>query len=171
MEKTIKINSPFIPRPYVDDGIKEFDQDYKSIKILDDVKEVGKDDKGEPIYVVGKKVVEELIPIADVIAADAASVMTPEKIMRQFLQTGDASLLPADDGKCQVDLVGAPESLMEVKQFGENAQKKFESLPDELKGEMNMVEFVNSMSQEKFDAFIAAVKARAQKTEPESDGN
>ena len=171
MEKKKMITSPFVPRPYVDDGIKKFDTAYKSIKIIDDVKEVGKDDKGQPIYVVGKKVLEEFLPIREVIDADASSVMTPDKIMLQFLKTGDSSILPVDDGSCNVDLVGAPESLMEVKQMGVEAQKKFDKLPDELKGDMSMVEFVNSFSQEKFDAFVKAISDRAnKKMEPESDG-
>lgn len=165
-----QITSPFVPRPYVDDGIKEFDTDYKSIKIVDDVKEVGKDEKGLPIYVVSKKVIEELTPIQDVIDSDASSVMTPDKIMQQFLKTGDPSILPVDDGSCNVDLVGAPESLMEVKQMGLEAQKKFEELPDEIKGDLSMVDFVNSMSQEKFDAFVKAiVDRRVKQTEPKKD--
>ena len=163
--ETKKRTSPFVPRPYVDDGIKEFDIDYKSIKIVDDVKEVGKDEKGEPIYIVSKKVIEELTPIKDVIDSDASAVITPDKLMQQFLKTGDPSILPVDDGSCNVDLVGAPESLMEVKQMGVDAQKKFEKLPDEIKGEMSMVDFVNSMSQEKFDAFVKAIADRSVKKE------
>ena len=137
--------------------VLEFDKDYVDIEIVDYVEKTG---EGENDFVIKKKVVETRRPIAEVVNADAESVGV-YNIIKQVLRTGDTSLLPADDGKCNVDFVGAPENLMELKQMGVDAEKKFASLPDDLKGDLDMTTFVNSMTQEKFDQFLSAIAARA----------
>lgn len=158
--------NPFTSRMDAYEGQKDFDQHYKSIKIIDVVKKTG---EGEDDYIIEKKVIEDLQPIKDVVEADRESVGV-ENIIKQVLRTGDTSLLPVDKGNDFVDLVGAPENLMELKALGQKAEKDFEALPGELKGDLDMAAFVNSMSQEKFDAFIKAVKDRAsQKKEVKSD--
>lgn len=158
MEKKVKKTSAFMAfqEPY--DGQKDFDQTYKSIKIIDVVKKTG---EGEDDFIIEKKVIVDETPIKDVVEADRDSVGV-ENIIKQVLRTGDTSLLPVDKGNGElVDLVGAPESLMEVKQMGVNAEAAFKSLPSELVDGMDMVSFVNNMSQEKFDAFIKALQDRA----------
>lgn len=137
----------------------EFDQDYVSIQIVDYVEKTG---EGEEDYVIKKKVVEDRRPIKEVVEADASSVGV-YNIIKNVLRTGDTSLLPADDGKCNVDFVGAPENLMELKQMGVEAEKKFKELPADLVGDLDMAKFVETMSQEKFDQFIAALAARQEK--------
>lgn len=161
MENQKLIKSPFVPRPSVAPGLDNFDQDYKIIQIVDHVVEVGKDQDNKPIYNIEKVVIEDYQRIQDVIDQDAPNLATPDKIMMQFLKTGDPSVLPVDQGNCNVDLVGAPENLMDVKQVGVDAQQKFEKLPKELTEDMDMVSFINSMSQEKFDAFVKAISDRA----------
>ena len=165
MEKQ-KITNPFTAfrEPYKGQG--DFDTHYKSIKIIDVVKKTG---EGENDFIIEKKVVEDLQPIKDVVEADRDSVGV-ENIIKQVLRTGDTSLLPVDDGKCNVDLVDAPENLMELKQMAVNAESKFKALPPELVDGMDMTSFVNSMSQEKFDAFIKAVQERASQKEVVKDG-
>lgn len=159
MVKKNKITNPFLARQKPYDGQKDFDQNYKSIKIIDVVKKTG---DGEDDFIIEKKVIEDLQPIKDVIEADRDSVGV-DNIIKQVLRTGDTSLLPVDKGSGEVvDLVGAPENLMELKQVGIDAEKQFADLPYELKGDLDMASFVNSMSQEKFDAFIKAVKDRAE---------
>jgi hypothetical protein len=153
----VYLNSPFSSNGIVHEGQKDFDQEYKSIEIVDRVKKIG---EGENDFVVYKDVVVSWKPIQEVIDADKDNVGV-ENIIKQVLRTGDTSLLPVDKGDCNVDLVGAPESLMELKQMGVQAQAKFEALPDELTKGMDMASFVNNMNQEQFDAFIAAVAARA----------
>lgn len=165
MEKKINSNFGCFKEPY--EGQKDFDQVYKSIKIIDVVKKTG---KGDDDYVLEKKVIVDETPIKDVIDADADSVGV-ENIIKQILRTGDASLLPVDKGDCNVDLVGVPTSLMEIKQMGIEAEKAFSSLPKELTGDLDMVSFVNSMSQEKFDAFVKAMSDRAaSKVEKKEEG-
>lgn len=136
---------------------KDFDQEYKSISIVDKVTKIG---DGDHDFIIEKEVVEEYRPIQEVVDVDKDSVGV-YNIIKQVMRTGDTSLLPADDGKCNVDFVGAPESLMEVHQMGVDAVKAFDGLPSELKGEMDMQSFVNSMTQEQFDAFIKAVADRS----------
>lgn len=157
----IKKNSPFVPNGVVATKQKDFDQKYKSIKIIDKVIKTG---EGEEDFIIKKVVVEEFQPIQDVINQDKDSVGV-ENIMKQVIRTGDTSLLPVDDGKCNVDLVGAPENLMELKQMGVDAEKKFNGLPEELTKGMDMKSFVDSMTQDQFNAFINAVAERQNKKE------
>lgn len=154
--KVIKSN-PFVPNGVVWDGQKEFDQEYKSIKIVDYAVKTG---PGDEDYVIKQKVVEELTPIQEVIDADADSVGV-YSIIKQVMRTGDETLLPKDKGDCNVDLVDAPESLMELKQMGEAAEKGFKGLPGELTKGMDMKSFVDNMTQEQFDAFVKAVADRS----------
>lgn len=139
------------------EGQKDFDTTYKSIKIVDYAVKVG---EGDEDYVIKQKVIEEETPIQKVIDADKESVGV-YNIIQQVLRTGDESLLPSDDGKCNVDLVGAPENLMEVKRLGLRAEENFNKLPSELTQGMDMKAFVQNMNQEQFDAFIKAVADRS----------
>ena len=138
------------------EGQKDFDQDYITIEIVDYVEKTG---EGENDYVIKKKVVETREPIADVVARDADQVGV-YNIIKQVMRTGDTSLLPADDGKCQVDLVGAPETLMEVKAMGEDAAAKYAGLDPELTKGRSLAEFIKNLSQEEFNSFIDAIKSR-----------
>ena len=158
MENKLKyLVSAFCPSDTPFPKEKDFDKDYKSIKIVDVVKKTG---DGENDFIIEKKVIEEFTPIKDVVEADRDTVGV-DNIIKQVLRTGDTSLLPVDKGECNVDLVGAPETLMDLKQLGVEAEKGFNSLPSELTNGLDMVSFINSMSQEKFDAFVAAIKNRA----------
>lgn len=153
--------SPFAVGERENNNVPEtnFDTCYKSIQIVDVVVRTG---DGEEDYVIQKKVVEDFKPIKEVVDADAQSVGV-YNIIKNVLRTGDTSLLPIDDGKCNVDLVGAPETLMELDQLGKEAAKKFGELPADLVGDLDMAKFVENMSQEKFDQFVAALAARQEK--------
>lgn len=155
--KKIKRTNPYQVVQEAYPGQKDFDEYYDDIKIIDSVKKVG---DGEEDYIIVKKVVHSKRKIQDVVDADKDSVGV-ENIIKQVLRTGDTSLLPMDDGKCNVDLVGAPEDLMQLKQTAVDAEKAFKNLPPELTDGLDMASFVNNMSQEKFDAFIKAMKDRA----------
>lgn len=160
-EKKINRVKGFSNNGVVWEGQKDFDQEYKTIAILDKVKKVG---EGDDDYVIEQVVEVSYKPIQEVVDADAESVGV-YNIIKQVLRTGDTSLLPADDGKCNVDLVGAPETLMEVKQMGVDAEKAFSSLSPELTKGLDMKAFVDSLTQEQFDAFIASVAERQNKKE------
>lgn len=136
------------------EGQKDFDQTYKRITIVDSVEKIGEDQ-----YSVVKKVIEEEEPIADVIQADADSVGV-YNIIKQVLRTGDQSLLPVDRGNPFVDAVGAPENLMELKALGQEAEKKFNDLPQDLVKGMDMKSFVENLTQDQFDAFVKAVSEK-----------
>lgn len=139
------------------EGQKDFDQYYISIQIVDKVVKTG---EGENDYVIQKDVIVTKTPIQEVVDADKDSVGV-YNIIKQVIRTGDTSLLPVDKGDCNVDMVGAPETLMEVKALGADAEKKFAGLPKELTKGMDMKTFVESMTQEQFDAFIKAVSDRS----------
>lgn len=159
------LNSPFNAngRSHIREG--NWDTDYESIEIVDVVKKTG---DGEDDYVLSKKVIVSYTPIQDVIDADKDSAGVAP-ILKQYAMTGDESLLPIDKGS-QVDLVGAPSSLMEVEALGQKAKSAFGQLPSELVDGLDMKSFVESMTQEKFNQFIDAVAARqAKKQEVKSD--
>lgn len=143
------------------EGQKDFDQNYETIAIVDKVKKVG---EGDDDFVIVKVVERSYKPIQEVIDADAESVGV-YNIIKQVMRTGDTSLLPVDDGKCNVDMVGAPETLMEVKQMGVDAEKQFAQLSPELTKGLDMKAFVDSLTQEQFDAFMASIAARSEKKE------
>lgn len=139
------------------EGQKNFDKDYISIEIVDKVVKTG---EGDHDFIVKKDVLITKTPIQEVVDADKDSVGV-YNIIKQVMRTGDTSLLPVDKGDCNVDLVGAPETLMEVKALGADAEKKFASLPKELTKGMDMKAFVENMSQEQFDAFVKAISDRS----------
>lgn len=132
-----------------------FDTEYENITIVDRVKKTG---SGEDDFVIVKEVLVEKTPIKEVIDADAESVGV-YNIIKQVLRTGDTSLLPVDKGG-NYDFVDAPESLMELGQLGDEAAKKYASLDPELTKGLDMKSFVESLTQEQFDAFIKAVAER-----------
>lgn len=134
-----------------------WDTDYVSISIVDKAVKTG---DGDDDFIIQKVVVEERQPIDEVVKADAESVGV-YNIIKQVMRTGDTSLLPIDDGKCQVDFVGAPENLMELKQMGVDAEQAFNGLPKDLTKELDMASFVNSLTQEQFDAFVKGIAERA----------
>lgn len=165
-EKKITLNSPFScnGRSHIREG--NWDTDYKSIEIVDVVKKTG---DGESAFVVDKKVLVTLTPIQDVIDADKDNAGVAP-ILKQYALTGDDSILPVDKGS-NVDLVGAPTSLMEMEALGQKAKAAFNGLPKEMTDGLDMKSFVESMSNEKFNQFIEAVAARqAKKQEVKSDG-
>lgn len=139
------------------EGQKNFDQDYISIEIVDKVVKTG---EGDNDFVIQKDVLVNKTPIKEVVQADADSVGV-YNIIKQVIRTGDTSLLPSDKGDCNVDMVGAPETLMEVKALGQEAEKKFGELPQELTKGMDLAAFVNSMTQEQFDSFVKAISDRS----------
>lgn len=153
-----KVLSPFCPRPSSKIYSRACTGVYKSIKIVDKVVKTG---NGEDDFIVKKVVIEEETPVQKVVDADKDTVGV-YNIIAQVMRTGDTSLLPVDQGG-ETDLVGAPETLMEVKQMGVDASKKFDKLPKELTKGLDMASFVNSMDQKKFDEFIEAISARKAK--------
>lgn len=165
MEKQTKRVKGFSNNGVQWEGQKDFDTTYKSIEIRDRVKKTG---EGEHDFIVEKVVIVTETPIQEVVDADAMSVGV-DNIIKQVLRTGDTSLLPVDNGKCDVDMTGAPETLMELKQMGIDAEKKFAALPNDLTKGQNMVDFVKNMSQESFDSFIKAVNDRLTKEKEGKD--
>lgn len=165
-EKKKLLNSPFSPNGVEHLGLKDFDQDYESIEIVDVVQKIG---DGEEDFVIVKKVNRSYTPIKDVVDADKDNVGV-YPILKAFERTGDETLLPMEKEATNVDLVGVPSSIMEIKQTGVDAEKAFSRLPGELTQGMDMKAFVEGMSQDKFNEFIAAVAARqAKKQEVKSD--
>lgn len=135
------------------EGQKDFDTTYKTITIVDKVVKTG---EGDNDFVIVKDVLVDERPIQEVIDADASCVGV-ENIIKQVLRTGDTSILPVDKGNPYVDVVGAPESLMELKAMGQAAEAKFNELPQDLTKGMDMKAFVENLTQDQFDAFIKAM--------------
>ena len=156
MEKITRVKG-FSNNGVVWEGQKDFDTEYITRTLVNYAEKVG---EGEQDYVIKQKVIEEKTSIQETIDADKESVGV-YNIIKQVLRTGDETLLPKDDGSCQVDLVGAPETLMEVKNLGIQAEEGFSKLPGELTKGMDMTAFVQNMTQEQFDAFMKAIADRS----------
>lgn len=167
MEQKKLTNSPFAPNGATWEGQKDFDTEYISIEIRDRVVKTG---EGENDFIVEKCVVETRTPIQEVIDADASSVGV-YNIIKQVMKTGDTSLLPVDTGDCNVDMVNAPETLMEVKALGQKAEERFNALPKEVTEDRDMVSFIENMSQEKFDSMMKAIQERANAQKKEVKDN
>lgn len=155
-----KIKNPFVSKEHEVHGQGNFDQYYIDQEICKRAVPVDGTD-GE--YIIEEYIKESKRKISDVVEVDRSSVGV-DNIIRQVLRTGDTSLLPVDKGNGElVDFTNAPSSLMELKQMGVDAENKFKSLPKELVEGLDMTSFINSMNQEKFDAFIKAVNDRLTK--------
>lgn len=165
MEKKKLLNSPFSPNGVDHPGQSDWDTDYLSIEIVDKVRKIG---DGDEDYVIEKKVIETRTPIKEIVDADKDNVGV-YPILKQFAMTGDDSLIPMEKDPSNVDLVGVPGSIMEMKQAGIDAEKAFNGLPSELVNGLDMQSFVESMTQEKFNEFINAVAARQSKSEVKGD--
>lgn len=144
-------------RPIPEQKPVEFEDYYLSIEIYDKVVKTG---EGENDFIVVKDVKYSKTPIQEVVDADKDSVGV-DNIIKMVLRTGDTSLLPSDKGNPDVDLVNAPEDLMQLKAMGVEAEKKFAGLDPELTKGMNMADFVKNLTQEQFDAFVKAVADRS----------
>lgn len=163
VEKKIKTTSPFFYNGVDAPSQDKFDTDYEAITILDKVEKNG---EGDNDFVIVKSVQKDLTPIRDIIDADAESVGV-YNIMKMVARTGDTSLLPVDKGDCNVDLTGAPEDLMQLKQMGVDAENAFNALPSDITEGQDITSFINNMSQEKFDALIQAI---ANRNMPKNEG-
>ena len=161
-QKEFKRIKGFSNNGVVWEGQKDFDQTYKTISIIDVVEKTG---EGDDDFSIVKKVVLEETPIDEVVQADAQSVGV-ENIIKQVLRSGDTSLLPSDKGNPFVDIVDAPQNLMELKALGQQCEAKFKDLPEDLTKGMDMKSFVDSFTQEQFDAFV---KALSDKVKGEND--
>lgn len=155
-EKKFKTTSPFFYNGVDAVAQSKFEDNYESITILDKVEKTG---EGDNDFVIVKTVQKDYTPIRDIIDADAESVGV-YNIMKMVARTGDTSLLPVDKGDCNVDLTNAPEDLMQLKQIGINAQSAFNRLPEDITKGQDIANFINNMSQEKFDALIKAIADR-----------
>lgn len=156
MAEKIKRVKGFSNNGAVWEGQKDFDQTYKHISIVDKVVKTG---EGEHDFSIVKEVLVEETPIQEVVDADADSVGV-YNIIKQVMRTGDSSLLPVDKGNPFVDAVGAPETLMELKALGQQAEDKFNALPQDLTKGIDMKSFVESFTQEQLDAFVKAVSEK-----------
>lgn len=163
-EKVQYPSHAFGPRP-VEQPKVVFDTEYKIISIVDKVVKVG---EGDHDFIVDKEVIEEFKPIQEVVDVDKDSVGV-YNIIKQVMRTGDTSLLPQDDGNCDVDFVNAPTDLMELKEMGVNAEASFKALPDVITEGRDMKSFVEMMSQEKFDALIKAIADRSSRKVEKKD--
>lgn len=158
-------NSPFCSNGIVHKGQKFTDNFYYDVKIIDKVKKIG---DGDEDFVVVKDVVISKTPIEKVVSVDKDNVGV-YPILKQFARTGDESIIPMEKEASNVDLVGCPESIMEMKQRGVDAEKAFAGLPKALTKDLDMKSFVEGMSQEKFNEFVKALAERAKKKEVKKD--
>lgn len=153
------INSPFV-RPV---DREEFsapevgETEYIDRKIYMEYVETGVDENGKSVGVVQPVVRETRTNIDKLINSHAGEVGLKNLIML-YARTGDSSLFNQKQSLNSatggfVDLTALPD---------ESASEIYEKIPEELKGDRSMEEFLKTLTKEQFEAFILALKEKTE---------
>ena len=134
------------------EGQKDFDQTYKEVTIKRRVKKIG---DGDEDYILEEY--EEVVetPISEVIGAQVDSVGI-EAYMRPYLMVGQE--LPGVEVTDRVqDFTQFPEDPADAMKVGDAMVAAFNNLDPALRGDAGSVEeFLNGLTKEKIDAYIAS---------------
>lgn len=150
------------------EGQKDFDKYYLDVTEKEVFKDSGeKDEEGNSLGVVEKKLIVKKIDIQEMLNSQADSVGV-EAYMRALALQGDniSDYNTLVDDKVQ-DFSQMPETLAEVMTAGDKAKAAFANLDPALKGNHTTIEgFLNDLTQEKIDAFI---KGRVEALTPKKE--
>lgn len=146
------------------EGQKDFDQTYKEVIIKKRVKKIG---DGDEDFIIEEYEEVKETPIKEVLAAQVDSVGI-EAYMKPYIMAGQD--LPGVEVSDKVqDFTQFPEDPADAMKIGDGMMKAFNSLDPALRGEAKNVEqFLNGLSQEKIDAYIAS-KLNVEKEEVKDD--
>lgn len=147
-----KANSAWTPRPSKP-GVKDFEKYYVNYEIKDVVKKVG---EGEDDYVLEKKKIIHKDLIKGVIDSHSDEVGVYKLIERAML-TGDYSLLKGAQAHVSdsvLDITGSPTDLADGLHQRVAQEQAYAALPASLTKGRTLEQFINTITQEEFDAFI-----------------
>lgn len=147
-----KANSAWTPRPSKP-GVKGFDKYYVNYEVKTIVKKVG---EGEDDYVLENKKIIHKDLIKGVVDSHADEVGVYKLIERAML-TGDQSLLKGAQAHVSdsvLDITGAPSDLADGLHQRAAQEKAYAALPASLTKGRTLEQFINTITQEEFDAFI-----------------
>ena len=167
-EKKVLINSPFV-RPVDREEVPSSeigDSVYYDRKIYMEYVETGTDENGKSIGSVKPVIKEKTIDIDKLINSHAKEVGL-KNLIQLYVRTGDSSLFSQRQSINSmtggfVDLTAIPE---------ESASEIYSKIPDELKGDQSMEQFLKSLTQEQFAAFVEALRAKTEEKKEEVVSN
>ena len=138
------------------EGIKEFDKYYidYNVKFVPKLLDGTEDD-----YILEMKVIESKRDIAEVINSQANDVGL-KAMLERFEKTGDPSVLPTGINATDdiLDLTKIPQDGAEYFEYIHGLVDKFKSLPDDLRKDMTLEEFVKNVGQQQVDAYLSGIK-------------
>lgn len=140
--KAIKVNIP---------GLTDFDTDYIDYEVVDVAKKVGKADTD---VVVEKKVVYSKTNISDVINSQV-NLVGVDNLMKNIGQTQVVN----DD--TEIDYTQYPTDAADLRLKAMSVDKIYSKIPDDLKKGRSVQDFVESLTQEEFDNWVASMRPKA----------
>lgn len=150
------------------EGKKDFDKYYLDVTEKEVFKDSGeKDEEGNSLGVVEKKLIVKKIDIQEMLNSQADSVGV-ESYMRALALQGENinDYNTIVDDKVQ-DFSQMPETLADVMTAGDKAKAAFANLDPALKGNHTTIEgFLNDLTQEKIDGYI---KGRVEALTPKQE--
>lgn len=160
MEKKV-INSPFV-RPADREevpGIAPGEIDYISRKVYLEYVETGRDEKGKSIGSVQPVIKETRTNISKLINSHKNEVGV-KNLIALYARTGDSSLFN------QRKAINAGSELLDLTKIPtESAEEIFQKIPEELRGNKDIVAFLSTLSKEQFAAYVKSLQAAFSKEE------
>lgn len=164
MEKKV-INSPFV-RPVdreVSLGVESGETDYIDRKVYLEYVETGRDEKGKSIGSVQPVVRETKTNIQKLINSHRNEVGV-KNLIALFARTGDSSLFN------QRQAINAGSELLDLTKIPtESAEEIYQKIPEELRGNKDIVAFLSTLSKEQFAAYVQTLKAASSKKEEKEE--
>jgi len=143
-------------KPYISPAVEKFDKYYidYNIKFVPKLLEGTDDD-----YILEMKVIESVRDIVEVINSQADDVGL-KAMLERFEKTGDPSVLPSGVNATDqiLDLTQIPQDGAEYFEYIHGLVDKFKSLPEDLRKDMTLDEFVKNVSQQQVDAYLESKK-------------
>lgn len=131
-------------------GLTGFDTDYIDYDLVDYVEKIG---KGENDFVVKTKVVKRKTNIQDLIQSQSCQVGVKNMMKSIGLPAGAVI-----DPDVVEDYSNAPDNAADMMLLKKDCVSKFKELPSELINGRSLQDFVNSLTQEEFDAWVNSLK-------------
>lgn len=151
------------------DGQKDFDKFYIDRVIKQVVKKTG---DGEDDYILVEKIIESKRDIAKEIHSQSGDVGI-DSYLKSFELTGESPIESFKGVSSEiVDYTKMPDNLADAQLLASKTGDLFASLPKDIVGRMSYEEFIQSFTQEKFDAYIKSLTPPVdeKKVEEKKDG-
>lgn len=158
-----KINSPFV-RPddrKIKKKVGSGSSVYVDRKVYFEYVETGYDEENKCSIGSVQPVVRETTKDIDKLINSHANEVGVRNLIALYLRTGDSSLFNRD--KSINDYVGGEFDATKLPE--KSAQEIFNDIPDALKGNKDMEEFLKTLTKDQFEKFVAGLQSEVSKKE------